>query len=111
MASCNGRSGLSSRLVALSLAHTQQLPPETQRITMSALGISFAKQLRASRTFGPMAKRLGEKYAELAGWRAHGLKYDDILLEESATVQKVLSASKPVLWSSRTVSEGVSPGR
>ncbi|BGO89894.1 hypothetical protein NBRC10512_005666 [Rhodotorula toruloides] len=57
---------------------------------MSALGLSFAKQLRASRTLGPMAKKLGQKYAQLAGWRQHGLRYDDILIEESAAVQKAL---------------------
>lgn len=59
---------------------------------MSALGISFAKQLKLSRTFGPLAKKLADKYANLAGYRSHGLRYDDILIEESATVQKVSTA-------------------
>ncbi|BGP30380.1 Cytochrome b-c1 complex subunit 7, mitochondrial [Rhodotorula toruloides] len=74
-------------LVALSLSHT---PALKDTITMSALGLSFAKQLKASRTFGPMAKRLAERYANLAGHRQVGLRYDDVLIEESAAVQKAL---------------------
>ncbi|BGO97996.1 Cytochrome b-c1 complex subunit 7, mitochondrial [Rhodotorula toruloides] len=57
---------------------------------MSALGLSFAKQIKASRTFGPFITKLAHRYANLTGHRAHGLRYDDILIEESAAVQKAL---------------------
>lgn len=92
-------------LVALSLFNSLALaqlpPPETQTVTMSALGLSFAKQIKASRTFGPFITKLAHRYANLTGHRAHGLRYDDILIEESAAVQKVQTPSNSVQESSR----------
>ena len=37
-----------------------------------------------------MVKRIADKYANICGYRQHGLKYDDLLCEENDTVQKVL---------------------
>lgn len=36
-----------------------------------------------------MVKRIADKYANICGYRQHGLKYDDLLCEENDTVQKV----------------------
>ncbi|POY76747.1 hypothetical protein BMF94_0339 [Rhodotorula taiwanensis] len=57
---------------------------------MSALGVSLFKQVKQSPGLYRFLKPLAGKYANLAGYRAHGLKYDDILIEENATVQKAL---------------------
>jgi ubiquinol-cytochrome c reductase subunit 7 len=82
--------------------------------TMSALGVSFAPQLKQSKTLYKWIKPLANKYAEMAGYRTfapssfvaaypgtdrlcygthilgqHGLRYDDIIIEENPTVQKV----------------------
>ncbi|GAA5971712.1 hypothetical protein JCM11641_000695 [Rhodosporidiobolus odoratus] len=57
---------------------------------MSVLGPSFAQQVKQSRGLYKMLKPLADRYANVAGYRAHGLLYDDILLEESAVVQKAL---------------------
>lgn len=43
-------------------------------------------------TFYPIMKRIADKYANLCGYRQHGLKYDDLLCEENPIVQKVRSA-------------------
>jgi len=56
---------------------------------MSALGPSFASAVKNSRGLYGFLKPLADKYANLAGYRQHGLKYDDILIEENDVVQKV----------------------
>ena len=56
---------------------------------MSVLGPSFASAVKSSRGLYKFVKPLADRYASLASYRAHGLKYDDILIEESNTVQKV----------------------
>lgn len=56
---------------------------------MSVLGFSLAQQLKASRGLYKMLKPLADRYANLAGYRQHGMKYDDLLIEENPTVQKV----------------------
>lgn len=43
----------------------------------------------ANRTFNKPIQRIAEKYAQWCGYRQHGLKYDDLIIEESETVQKV----------------------
>ncbi|CEQ42731.1 SPOSA6832_04582, partial [Sporobolomyces salmonicolor] len=58
---------------------------------MSVLGPSFASTIKQSRGLYKFLKPLADKYASLAGYRQHGLKYDDILIEESAVVQKALN--------------------
>lgn len=56
---------------------------------MSVLRPSFASQVKSSRGLYKILKPLADRYASLAGYRAHGLKYDDILIEETNTVKKV----------------------
>ncbi|GAA5900679.1 ubiquinol--cytochrome-c reductase subunit 7 [Sporobolomyces salmoneus] len=57
---------------------------------MSALGPSLASSIKSSRGLYSFLKPLADKYANLAGYRQHGLKYDDILIEENDVVQKAL---------------------
>ncbi|GAA5836956.1 hypothetical protein JCM11251_004458 [Rhodosporidiobolus azoricus] len=57
---------------------------------MSALGISFAKQVKASPTLYKMLLPVASRLASFSGWRQVGLKYDDILIEENDTVQTAL---------------------
>ncbi|KAL8278404.1 hypothetical protein RQP46_009094 [Phenoliferia psychrophenolica] len=57
---------------------------------MSVLGPSFAKQIKQSRGLYKVLKPIADMYSNLAGYRSHGLKYDDILIEENAVVQKAL---------------------
>merc|ERR1712000_566570 len=59
-------------------------------LAMSALGISLANHLKASRGLYKALKPLADRYANLAGFRAYGLKYDDVLIEENASVQKAI---------------------
>ncbi|GAA5917107.1 hypothetical protein JCM8208_000632 [Rhodotorula glutinis] len=68
------------------------LRPPSSRSTASrsALGISLANHLKASRGLYKALKPLADRYANLAGFRAYGLKYDDVLIEESASVQKAI---------------------
>lgn len=56
-----------------------------------SLGISFGKQVLASKTLSRWIKPIASAYAEIAGFRRMGLKYDDIIIEENDTVQKALS--------------------
>lgn len=56
---------------------------------MSVLGPSLASSVKSSRGLYKFLKPLADKYASLSGYRAHGLKYDDILIEENLTVRKV----------------------
>lgn len=60
---------------------------------MSALGPSLASSVKSSRGLYSFLKPLADKYAQLAGYRQHGLKYDDILIEENDVVQKVCTDS------------------
>jgi ubiquinol-cytochrome c reductase subunit 7 len=34
-------------------------------------------------------KKVADKYANICGYRQHGLKYDDLIIEENETVQVV----------------------
>jgi len=68
-------------------------PFAPRRARRSALGISLANHLKASRGLYKALKPLADRYANLAGFRAYGLKYDDVLIEESASVQKVRPSS------------------
>lgn len=44
-----------------------------------------------------MVKRIADKYANICGYRQHGLKYDDLLCEENDTVQKVIEQESSLL--------------
>lgn len=60
-----------------------------------ALGPSLAPQVRASRGLFKLLKPVADAYSNLAGYRRMGLKYDDILIEETPVVQKVSNHSLP----------------
>ncbi|SGY72367.1 BQ5605_C005g03163 [Microbotryum silenes-dioicae] len=56
---------------------------------MTVLGPSLYKQVQASKGLYKFLKPFADRFASVAGYRAHGLKYDDILIEENPTVQKL----------------------
>lgn len=56
---------------------------------MSVLGFSLAGSLKSNRGLYKFLKPIADSYANLAGYRQHGMKYDDLLIEENPTVQKV----------------------
>lgn len=62
---------------------------------MGPLGYSFAPAVRRSRTLYKWIKPLADWYANVAGYRKMGLKYDDLLIEENPEVQKALSRLTP----------------
>jgi len=56
-----------------------------------ALGYSLAGWIKSSRTLSKYVKPVANWYADLAGYRQMGLKYDDLLVEENPTVQRALN--------------------
>jgi len=54
------------------------------------LGPSLAGYIRSSKTLYSWFKPVSLWYANLAGYRRMGLKYDDLLIEERDDVQKAL---------------------
>ncbi|PAV23727.1 cytochrome bd ubiquinol oxidase [Pyrrhoderma noxium] len=59
------------------------------------LNLSLAPQVKKSRTLYRWIKPLANWYAQLAGYRQMGLKYDDLLIEEREDVQKALGRLTP----------------
>lgn len=59
------------------------------------LGPSLAPTIRKSRTLYRWIKPVADWYADLAGYRKVGYKYDDLLLEERPDVQRALSRLTP----------------
>ncbi|KAJ8515536.1 hypothetical protein ONZ45_g7051 [Pleurotus djamor] len=59
------------------------------------LGLSLAPQIKASRTLSKYLKPVAAWYANLAGYRRMGFKYDDLLVEERDDVQRALSRLTP----------------
>ncbi|KZT28580.1 14 kDa subunit of cytochrome bd ubiquinol oxidase [Neolentinus lepideus HHB14362 ss-1] len=59
------------------------------------LGFTLAPSVRRSRTLYKWVKPLADWYANLAGYRKMGLKYDDLLVEENPEVQKALTRLTP----------------
>ncbi|KII88744.1 hypothetical protein PLICRDRAFT_41969 [Plicaturopsis crispa FD-325 SS-3] len=59
------------------------------------LGPSLAPYVRQSRTLSKWIKPLATWYADLAGYRKMGLKYDDLLVEERDDVQRALKRLTP----------------
>jgi ubiquinol-cytochrome c reductase subunit 7 len=62
---------------------------------MSALGTSLVQQVKANKSLYRFLKPVATWYANLAGYRRYGLKYDDLIMEENNTVQKVSTAHIP----------------
>ncbi|OAV96188.1 hypothetical protein PTTG_03425 [Puccinia triticina 1-1 BBBD Race 1] len=58
---------------------------------MSALGTSFVQQIRANKPLYRFLKPIATWYANLAGYRKFGLRYDDLIMEENQTMQKAIS--------------------
>jgi len=56
-----------------------------------ALGYSLAGWIKSSRSLSKYVKPVANWYANLAGYRQMGLKYDDLLIEENPTVQRALN--------------------
>lgn len=69
---------------------------------MSVLGPSIAAHIKGSKSLYKLFKPLADRYASMAGYRQHGLKYDDLLIEENPVVQKVSFSS---LWGSDLIHE------
>jgi ubiquinol-cytochrome c reductase subunit 7 len=57
---------------------------------MSALGTSLVQQIRANKPLYRFLKPIATWYADLAGYRKFGLRYDDLIMEENQTMQKVI---------------------
>ncbi|KAL5637022.1 hypothetical protein ACGC1H_000860 [Rhizoctonia solani] len=55
------------------------------------LGFSLASQVKASRGLSKFLTPIAQFYARTTGHRKMGLRYDDLLMEERADVQKALS--------------------
>jgi len=60
-----------------------------------ALGYSLIGWIKSSRTLSQYVKPVANWYANLAGYRQMGLKYDDLLVEENPTVQRALNRLTP----------------
>ncbi|MBW0475604.1 hypothetical protein O181_015319 [Austropuccinia psidii MF-1] len=58
---------------------------------MSALGTSWSKQIKSNKSLYRLLKPVASWYANLAGYRQFGLKYDDLIVEENPTMQKAIS--------------------
>lgn len=56
---------------------------------MSVLGPSIANYVRSNRALYNLVKPVANWYAQVAGYRQHGLRYDDLIDEESEVMQKV----------------------
>ncbi|KAF7777501.1 hypothetical protein Agabi119p4_3573 [Agaricus bisporus var. burnettii] len=59
------------------------------------MGVSLAPYIRSSKTLMNWVKPLANWYANVAGYRKYGFKYDDLLVEENDTVQRALGRLTP----------------
>ncbi|KAH7889783.1 cytochrome b-c1 complex subunit 7 [Phlebopus sp. FC_14] len=62
---------------------------------MNALGPTLAPYIRSSRTLKKWVTPIAQWYADLAGYRQYGLKYDDLQVEEFPEVQRGLARLTP----------------
>ncbi|WFD01794.1 Cytochrome b-c1 complex subunit 7 [Malassezia obtusa] len=62
---------------------------------MASKSISFAKYIQSSPTLLKLFKPVANAYAQTAGYRQFGLRYDDLLEEENFQTQKALSRLEP----------------
>ncbi|SPO36443.1 probable ubiquinol--cytochrome-c reductase [Pseudozyma flocculosa] len=58
-------------------------------MVLALSGLSLAKYIQNSPALLRMIKPVANAYAQAAGHRQHGLRYDDLIIEESPRVQKV----------------------
>ncbi|GLB35311.1 putative component of the ubiquinol-cytochrome c reductase complex (complex III or cytochrome b-c1 complex), which is part of the mitochondrial respiratory chain [Lyophyllum shimeji] len=54
------------------------------------LSISLANYVKSSKTLSRWVKPIANWYANAAGYRKYGFKYDDLLVEERPDVQRAL---------------------
>jgi ubiquinol-cytochrome c reductase subunit 7 len=59
------------------------------------LGLSFAPYVKSSRTLLKWFRPVATWYADAAGYRKYGFKYDDLLVEERPDVQRALTRLTP----------------
>ncbi|KAJ3994894.1 ubiquinol-cytochrome-c reductase complex subunit 6 [Lentinula boryana] len=59
------------------------------------LGFTLAPKVLASKTLTSWITPVAHWYANLAGYRRYGLKYDDLVIEEYEDVQKALNRLTP----------------
>lgn len=62
---------------------------------MSLLKYTFASTVRANKPLYRSLKPIADWYANLAGYRKHGLRYDDLIVEENSTVQRAIKRLPP----------------
>lgn len=61
----------------------------TQPIMLGLSGLSVANYIKTSPLLMRFLRPVSNAYANSAGYRRLGLKYDDLLIEENETAQKV----------------------
>ncbi|KAI0928300.1 hypothetical protein AcW1_005584 [Taiwanofungus camphoratus] len=64
-------------------------------MVLPPLGFSLAPAIRKSRTLYRWIKPVADWYADAAGYRKVGYKYDDLLVEERPDVQRALARLTP----------------
>lgn len=97
--------GISNTIAADPLPH---LAPPTAHIhshtspspimVLAFSGLSLAKYVTSSPALMRLLKPVADAYARAAGYRKMGLRYDDLLIEENGTAQKVSRSSTDRLW-------------
>jgi len=60
-----------------------------------AVGYSLINYINSSRTLASYVKPIANWYANASGYRRMGLKYDDIVVDESPEVQRALERLTP----------------
>jgi len=60
------------------------------------LSISLANYVKSSKSLSRWVKPLATWYADAAGYRKYGFKYDDLLVEERPDVQRALQRLTPL---------------
>lgn len=97
--------GISNTIAAptvylLTLQRTSYHPPTHTSHTHSPImvlafsGLSLAKYVTSSPALMRVLKPVADAYARAAGYRKMGLRYDDLLIEENGTAQKVSSCNE-----------------
>ncbi|KAF9533401.1 cytochrome b-c1 complex subunit 7 [Crepidotus variabilis] len=59
------------------------------------LGATLAPYVQSSRSLSKWVTPFAHWYANAAGWRKYGYKYDDLLVEENEPVQRALNRLTP----------------
>ena len=74
------------------LPHARPLTASSQIVSSQGLsGLSLIKYVQSSPTLMRLLKPVAKPYANSTGHRQMGLRYDDLMIEESPRVQKAIS--------------------